>query len=351
MIRRIAAVLVLLTGAFWLVSPFALGYSDKTAAVGDLTDDFRPVFTDAGLEQTNADIGTVNAFVTQFQEEAVPALAQQLGISPEELVSTLGQQYPEVGAGMQQLPESLPYFTGMVDQLNQQQDNFHDADAIPTGFLPPETVHWLFVVLGIVTLLLGGFLLRTRPTDSGRPAGSGLPITVAALGAAVVAITLLISVPQKTQAVDEMTDAFRPVFTHPGAQQSRDYLTAIQKMNDQLGGEALPGLAQMMGVAPDQFAASLGEQFPDVATGLQEMPDILARFDTLVGKIENNVDTFQQSDAIPTQSQPTTWLVAQLLVPAGVLVIAGCGGLLGSRRRAERARADRGPDPAVSSVG
>ncbi len=127
MIRRIAAGLVLLVGAFWLVSPFALGYSGKTAAVDDMTGDFRPVFSDAGLEQTNADIGTVNAFAAQFHDEAVPSLARQLGISPDEFVSALGHEYPEVGAGMQQLPESLPYFNATVDALNQQQGNFHDA--------------------------------------------------------------------------------------------------------------------------------------------------------------------------------------------------------------------------------
>lgn len=44
MIRRVAAGLVLLVGAFWLASPFALGYSDKTAAVDDLTGDFARSF-------------------------------------------------------------------------------------------------------------------------------------------------------------------------------------------------------------------------------------------------------------------------------------------------------------------
>ncbi|GAB6983848.1 hypothetical protein [Nocardioides pyridinolyticus] len=351
MIRRIAAGLVLLVGAFWLVSPFALGYSGKTAAVDDMTGDFRPVFSDAGLEQTNADIGTVNAFAAQFHDEAVPSLARQLGISPDEFVSALGHEYPEVGAGMQQLPESLPYFNATVDALNQQQGNFHDADAVPTGFLPAKTVHWLFVVLGIVALLLGVFLLRTPPTHAAPSSGRRLLMGVAALGVAVVAVTFLLSVPQKTQAVDDLTGAFRPVFTDAGAQQARDYLTTIQKMDDQLNGEALAGLATMLGVTPDQLAATLGEQFPDVATGLQEMPDILARFDALVTTIENNVGTFQQADAIPTRSQPTTWLVAQLLVPAGVLVIAGGAGFLGSRRRVERAGAVPSPGPAARSVG
>ncbi|GAA1162922.1 hypothetical protein [Nocardioides aquiterrae] len=343
MIRRIAAGLVLLVGAFWLVSTFALGYSGKTAAVDDMTGDFRPVFSDAGLKQTNADIDTVNAFAAQFQKEAVPALAQQLGMTPDEFVGTLGKQYPDVGAGMQQLPESLPYFNGMVDQLNQQQGNFHDADAIPTGFLPAKTVHWLFVALGIVAVGLGLSLLRTS-------AGRRLLIGVVALGVAVVAVTFVLSVPQKAQAVDDMTGAFRPVFTDAGAQQTRDYLTTIQKMDDQLNAEALAGLATMLGVTPDQLATSLGEQFPAVGAGLQKMPDILARFDTLVTKIENNVDTFQQADAIPTESKPTTWLVAQLLVPAGILILAGGGGLLASRRRVEGARSVRSPDR-VGSVG
>lgn len=248
-------------------------------------------------------------------------------------MTTLGEQYPDVGAGMQQLPESLPYFNAMVEGLNQQQGNFHDADAIPTGFLPAKTVHRLFVALGVVALALGVFLLRIPPTDSGTSVGTRLQIGVAALGVAVVAVTFLVSVPQKTQAVDDMTDAFRPVFTDAGAMQTRDYLTRIQRMDDQLNGEAMAGLAKMVGVTPDQFVASLAEQFPDVGTGLQELPDILARFDTLVSKIQDNSDTFHQADAIPTESKPATWLVTQLLIPAGLLIVAGCAGLLGSRRR------------------
>lgn len=331
MIRRIAAGLVMLVGAFWLVSPFALGYASKTAAVDDMTGDFRPVFSDAGLKQTNSDIATINAFAAQFRGDAVPALGEQLGVTPEEFGSTLAQQYPEVGAGMQQLPESLPYFNGMVGGLNQQQVNFHDADAIPASFLPAKTVHWLFVILGIVALALGALLMRGPNKGRSR----GLLLGAAGLGVAVVAITFLLSVPQKAQAVDDMTDAFRPVFTDTGAEQSRDYLTTVQRMDDQLNEEALPGLADMLGVTPEQLASSLGEQFPDVATGLQQMPDILARFDALVTKIENNVDTFQQADHIPSKSTPATWLTAQLLVPAGLLVVAGGVGLIGSRRRVE----------------
>jgi hypothetical protein len=64
-----------------------------------------------------------------------------------------------------------------------------------------------------------------------------------------------------------------------------------------------------------------------VATGLEEMHQILQRFDVLVGKIESNVHNFQQAGSIPTKGTPTTLLQAQFAVPAGALILAGVLGL------------------------
>jgi hypothetical protein len=332
-IRKLALVLVLAVGVFWLVSTFAFGYPAKMQAVDNLTNAFRPVFTDAGIQQSKADIATINSFATDFQTKAVPALAKQLNLTPAQLVAALGAQYPDVGKGVQQLPVSLPYFNHLVEGLAAQEHNFQQADAIPTKTLPATTVHWLFVILGLLTLGIGLFGLLLRPKSA------ALLLSVsAAVGLAVIAVTMILSVPSKARAVDAMTDAFRPVFTTQGAAQTRAYLTAVQNMDKQLTAEALPGLAAMLKVTPGQLSASLTQNFPTVATGLQQMPQILSRFDVLVTKIEDNVGNFQLADSIPTSGTPTTMLVAQLVVPAGVLVFVGVLGLgipLATTRRRE----------------
>jgi hypothetical protein len=331
--RRIALVLVLAAGVFWLASTFAYDYPAKTQAVDNLTNSFRPVFTDSGIEQSQSDITTINQFAAQFQTQAVPALAKQLNLTPDQLVEALSKQYPDVGKGIAQLPTSLPYFNHLVSGLAAEQNNFHQADAIPTRNLPATTVHWLFVILGIIAIAIAalGLVFRRRL--------AALTLVVAAVvGMAVVAVSLILSVPGKARAVDHMTDAFRPVFTTQGAQQTRAYLATVQAMDKQLTAEAVPGLAAMLKVTPQQLGASLKQNFPAVATGLDEMPQILTRFDGLVTAIEHSVKNFKLADSVPTEGTQTTMLEAQLAIPAGVLVFAGLLGLVvpwsGARRQA-----------------
>ena len=99
-------------------------------------------------------------------------------------------------------------------------------------------------------------------------------------------------------------------------------------MDKQLTSAALPGLASMLKVTPAQLDASLGQNFPAVATGLQQMPAILSRFNVLVTGIQQNVGNFQLADSIPTKNTPTTLLQGQLVGPAGVIALVGLLGLV-----------------------
>ena len=320
-----------------------MNYPAKTQAVDNLTNSFRPVFTDAGIKQSQKDIASLDQFATQFQTRAIPSLAKQLSVTPDQLVAALSDRYPDVGKGVQELPTSLPYFTRLVEDLAAQQRNFHQADAIPTKNLPATTIHWLFVILGILAIAMAAVGLLLRPKSSTVTlAGSAVG------GLALIAVSLILSVPSKAKAVDAMTDAFRPVFTAQSATQTRAYLTTVQNMDQQLMDGALPGLAAMLKVSPEQLSASLKQNFPAVATGLQQMPQILSRFDGLVANIERNVKNFQLADSIPSQGTHTTMLEDQLAVPAGVLVLAGLTGL-GVPMATARVRARR--PPPVASAG
>ena len=250
--RKLCMILVIVVGAFWLVGAFALDYPTKTQAVDDLTGSLRPLFTDSGLAQVQADVATATDFASDFQTQAVPALAQRLGVAPDELVTTVATNYPAVGAGLQQLPEILRYFDGVQRTMAAQQANFAQADAIPTQDLPNTTVHWLFVALGVSAIALGTVGLATR--------GRVLPSVTAGLGVAVVATTLLLSVPAKTTAVDDLTAAFRPVFSEQGAAQARGYLGTLEAMQQQLTTEALPGVAAMLRITPEELGADAGRR-------------------------------------------------------------------------------------------
>jgi hypothetical protein len=173
----------------------------------------------------------------------------------------------------------------------------------------------------------------------GRRFSNSALVVAAVVGVAVIAVSLILSVPGKAKAVDNMTHAIRSVFTTQGAAQTREYLTTVQAMDKQLTAQAVPGLAALLNETPTQFEASLGNSFPAVAAGLTQMPQILNRFDHLVTWIEHNVTNFQLADSVPTKGTHAAWLEGQLAIPAGVLVVAGVVGLSGPwfvRRRQAR---------------
>ena len=323
--RKLSLLLVIVVGAFWLVGAFALDYPAKTQAVDDLTGALRPAFTDGGLAQANADVATATTFASDFQTKAVPVLAQRLGVTADDLVTTVATDYPAVGAGLDQLPEILGYFGGVQQTMAAQQPSFQRADAIPTTELPNTTVHWLFVALGVGAIAIGGAGLATR--------GRALPSAAAVFGVGVIATTLLLSVPAKTTAVDELTAAFRPVFTAQGAAQARGYVDTLQAMQGQLTTEALPGVATMLGVTPEELGATLAADVPTVSAGLEQLPAVLSRIDALVTTVEANIHNFELADSMPTAGLPTTAVTWQLVLPAGGLIVVGAAAIATSRRR------------------
>ena len=235
------------------------------------------------------------------------------------------RDYSAVGAGLQQLPEILGYFGGVQQTMSAQQANFEQADAIPTEGLPNTTVHWLFVTLGVGAIAIGVAGLATR--------GRALPSAAAVLGVVVIGTTLLLAVPAKSTAVDELTAAFRPIFTEQGAAQARGYVDTLEAMQQQLTAEALPGVANALGMTPEQLGGTLAADVPTVAAGLQQFPAILARIDALVTTVEANIHNFELADSMPTAGIPTTAVTWQLALPAGTLIVAGAAGAIASGRR------------------
>ena len=328
MVRKISLTLVIVVGAFWVAGALAADYPKKTQAVDNLTNSFRPDFTDSALAQSAADLRTSKTFADDFRTKAAPALAQQLNVTPDQFVAFIAQQYPAVGKGLTQLPHILDYFTSVQTTMAAQQHNFHQADAIPTKSLPNTTVTWLFVLPGIVAMVLGatGFFFW-RPV---------IPALSALLGLGVILTTLVISTPAKTRAADRLNDAFRPIFTTQSATQARGYITTLQAMDTQLTQQALPDLAGQLHVTPQQLTTTLATNFPTVATGLQQLPAILGRIDALVTAVNGNIHNFQLGDALPTKDLATTNVEWQFAIPAAVLILAGAAGnMFGLRRRAD----------------
>ena len=222
-LRRILSLaLMLLIGAGLIAFPFATDMFVKANGVDNLTGAFRDSFTEQALGSTTADMATVASMSQEMQNEMLPALPAALGMSPQQFQDFMGQNYPDAAAGITQLDSVVPRFQGLVTGLNQQADNFRQADAIPTSWLPASTVPYLFVVPGaiLVVLALAGLLAR-RSADRTRLARSAAVVSLL-VGLIFVVAPFAMSLPAKAEAVDEMTDSFAATFSEQGASQVRD---------------------------------------------------------------------------------------------------------------------------------
>ena len=315
---RVLALFALVMGIVLVAIPVTTNLFGKASDVDDLTDSLRPVFADAALDQADADMTAIEQMAAQLGGEAIPALAVQFGTTPEAFAQQLGTDHPAVGAGMQQLDVILPYFRGIVDGLRAEAGDFRLADAIPTKNLPAIVVPFLFLVPGLVLMAVALVALR-RP-------GSKLVVPVSlAIGAVLVVAPLVLSVPAKTQAVDDLTDAFRPAFSEAGRATTHQHLDTVHAMIDQLTSDALPALADGLGMPVADFQAFLGENFPAVASGLGDIDAILGRFDGLVAGVDANASSFRGADSIPTAGTDTTVLHWLFVVPGLVLLLGAAG--------------------------
>ncbi|MDV7087676.1 hypothetical protein [Rhodococcus opacus] len=331
--RTVVLGVVAAIGAVLFLFPLVTGMMTKVQGVEHLTGDLRASFEPQALAQTRADMDTVQTMSDQLQSQTLPALPNALAMSPDQFQDYMGQNFPDVASGIDQLDTILPKFEALVTGLETQAPNFRNADQIPTNFLPSTVVPFLFLIPGAVLFLLAvGALLRGR--RGGRPGLSRAALVAGVVvGLVFVIAPLVLSVPTKAKAVDDLTAAFGPVFTDQGVAAVRSDMTVIATMSDSLQTQTVPALAGALKMDPGQFQDFMGQNFPDVATGMAQLNTILPRFEALVAGMEANVGNFQLAANIPTASQAATTLTWWFIVPGVALILLGGIGIAGGQPR------------------
>jgi hypothetical protein len=291
--QRIALAAMVVIGAFLVVLPLTTNLPAKSSATGDMMAAFRPAMTTSALAQSATDQRTMAAMGQQMNTAMMPALAAQLHMTPAQLTAYLAANDPAVAKGLAQFGSILPFFGNLESTMQAQQSNFAQADQIPTGFLAPTTMTWLFVVPGGALILLALFGLA-RPRVARK--------MIAATGAigVVLAIGLLsVSMYGKATAADQMTSAFAPVFSAANVQQARADTNTVTAMATQFAQQTLPGFATALHLTPAQMSALVAQRFPAVAAGASQLPQIVQRMQTATSLIEGNVQNYTQSASIP----------------------------------------------------
>jgi hypothetical protein len=119
----------------------------------------------------------------------------------------------------------------------------------------------------------------------------------------------------------------RHVLTTQSAQNARADTNTVQAMSTEFTQQTLPDLATALHVTPVQLTAMMAKDFPAVAAGVAQLPQILQRMDTATGLIQANVNNFDQSASIPWapgSMVATFWL---MMVPGLLAVTLGAGAL------------------------
>src|ERR1022692_734484 len=264
--QRIALAAMVVIGAFLVVLPLTTNLPAKSSATGDMMAAFRPAMTTSALAQSATDQRTMSAMGQQVTTAMLPALAAQLHMTPAQLTAYMAANDPAVATGLAQLGTIMPFFSNLEATMQAQQSNFQQADQIPTGFLAPTTMTWLFIVPGGVLLVFGLFGL-VRPRVARRMvAASG------AVGVVLVIGLLSVSMFTKATAADQLTGAFAPVFSAQNVQQARTDTNTVAAMATQFAQQAMPSFATALHMTPAQMSELVATQFPAVATGAAQLP-------------------------------------------------------------------------------
>jgi hypothetical protein len=307
--RKISGGLVILVGIVFIVVTIANNLFAVGPAFEDLITDFRPVLSQESLDSARADIAVLDAAGQEFQTAVAPGMAQALGMTPEEFGGMVQGNYPAVAQGMQALPEITGTFSGLIDTLENQQDLFASADAIPSDDLPATTVPWIITISGLLAIAAGVMLFMP-----GRLWG----ILATVLGAVLLISTFALSLPQKAADADELNDQLTPIYTQELIDGATGSLAVIGAMGEEMQTKMLPDLAAQLGLSQDELNAFLGENFPATAAAMQSMPESLPRFEAFVGVFAVNLDNYETIQ--PVAFTPIIWM---MVIGAVLIVLAG----------------------------
>jgi hypothetical protein len=296
--RKAVAVLMMLVGAAFIVTTLVANLFSVGPSFDRLTDGFRPAMTQQAIAADRSDIKGLAAAGSEVQTKFLPTMASQLGLTPAQMNTAMQRQFPAVATGVSALPTIAVTFNGLVTTLDQQRALFASADAIPTKDLPARTVPWALLAAGIIVVGLGIY------TWFAPRAGATVALVV---GATLIAVPLILSLPQKASDADQLNANLKPVYTQALITQGGGALTTLSAMGSQMQTTMLPALATQLKVQPAALQASLGQNFPATAAALKNMPAALTRFQGLIAMFRSHLNDYNTLK--PVSFVPIVWLM------------------------------------------
>jgi len=318
LMSKVAAVLVMLVGAGLVALTLISNLFAVGPAFENLITDFRPALTQQSIDTAHADIAGLSAVQTEFSTKLVPALSQQLQMTPEQFNGFVSQNFPKVAAGMGALPTAIPTFDGLINTLDKQRPLFASADAIPTESLPATTVPWALLGAGVLVFLIGLAALRS-------PKAGGAAALV--VGLLLLVVPMVLSLPGKAADADQLNANLKPIYTQALVDNAKGGLGTIGAMGAEMGTTMLPALATQLKMTPEQLQTFLGTNFPATAKALQTMPASMERFNGLVKVFDDNLGNYETLKPVGLAR-----LILILMVSGGLVAALGAVSVVTARR-------------------
>jgi len=142
--------IILLVGVALIAAPFGYQMFDRAAAGADMMRAFEPVLTRPNVTTFQGHMQTF-AGMKDDMNKMIPALAQKMGITQDQMNQMLGQQFSGVANGIKQMDKMGQDFNTVITVMDQNVENFQKADQLPMRTMP-----WFFIVAGGVLVVLAG---------------------------------------------------------------------------------------------------------------------------------------------------------------------------------------------------
>src|SRR5512134_321163 len=171
--RRLAALVALLSGLLLVVASLAYSMFDRTEKAERILDRFEFLTLGDNPQRYLTEAEITRDGSTELVGTAIPALAREAEIAEPEL----GERYRALAAAQAEVPEAREFSVRYSEQLDAVEEEFQAVYDIPVPWLPLTATAWMFLLAGLASVIAGVVALRT---------GGRAPIVaILALGAAI----------------------------------------------------------------------------------------------------------------------------------------------------------------------
>jgi hypothetical protein len=311
--RKVAAGLMVLLGLAFVAWTLAANLFSVGPAFDRLTDGFRPYMKTDVIATAQQDVRGLSAAGTEINTQLLPALAQQLNVTPAQLQQMMQQQYPDVAKGLAQIKPISEQFTGLLNNLDKTQPLFVSADAIPTKDIPATSVPWALFVVGLIAIAIGALVWFSPRVRA--------PVIATVVGAALIALPLSMNMIHKAQDADRMNANLKPMYNQALVDSANQSLATLGAMGTQMQQKMLPQLATQLHMTPTQLNAMLQANFPNTAAALKGLQPTMNRFSGMVAQFDKHLSDYKTLK--PVSFEPIAWF----MVSGGIalFVLGGAG--------------------------